>query len=291
MGRSLLLNLADTYIRLFHRISEKSVKKGLMDYKTNKDNYILPRKLKFPRIVQCKIYNDMQVFEMPPAVGVKKTIMYIHGGGYINNFSLYHWQLLKDLSKKKGYGITAPNYPLLPKYSHKESHQKVINYYKEFCLNNDMDNIIIAGDSAGGGYVLALLQEIKQLNLPLPKKAILISPFVDTKSFNKDLIHKDSVVDYKAALLLGEAWADGVDSKSPVISPLYGDCTGLPPIQIYVGTYEVLYDQCIELYEKLKKDGNNVEIFIGEKLGHVYPLYPLSEGKKARKNMIDFIEK
>lgn len=291
MKRSFLAFLADNYIRIFHRITKKSVSKKLKTEKQDKDNYHIPIGLKFPRELTCDIYDGMQVFEMLPQKEVKTTIMYLHGGGYINNFSIYHWKFLISLAKKRGYGLTVPNYPLLPKYTYKESHQKVLSYYKEYSKKNSMENIVIAGDSAGGGFVLSLLQELKQVNLPLPKKAILISPFVDVTGANKALSKKDSLVDYEATILIERAWANNENPKLPAISPLYGDCKDLPPIEIYVGTNEILYDQCIALSEKLKQSGNDVKIHIGHQMGHDYPIYPIPEGYLAREQMIKFIEK
>lgn len=291
MRRSLLAVIADIYIRIFHRITEKMVIRKLKNTKTNKDNYHIPMGLKFPRTLKCNIYNGMQVFEMLPQKEVKTIIMYIHGGGYVNSFSIYHWKFLISLAKKGGYGLTVPNYPLLPKYTYKESHQKVISYYQEYSKKHKMENVVIAGDSAGGGFVLALLQKLKELNLPLPKKVILISPFVDALGANKELSKKDSLVDYNATILLGHAWANNDNPKIPDISPIYGECSNLPPISIYVGTNEILYDQCIALNEKLKQLRNDVEIHIGNKMGHVYPLYPIPEGKLARAQMIKFIER
>lgn len=291
MKRSFMAGLADEYIRRAHRISEKSVIIGLSDFNTDKNVYQIPKLLSFPRKVENKLYNGMQVFEMEPENGEDKVIMYIHGGGYINNFSVFHWIFLSSITNKGGYGFTAPNYPLLPKYTYKHSHEKMLDYYREYALTHDMNNVILAGDSAGGGFALALLQQVKELHLPLPSKVILISPFVDAKGANIELAAKDALVDFNAALRLGDAWANGADYTIPQISPLYGNLEGLPPINIYVGTYEILYDECVCLYNKLINAKNDVRIYIGEKMGHDFPLYPIPEGKIARKDIMDFIGK
>lgn len=291
MKRSFMANLADKVVCRTHKFTIEKVSKCLSDFKTNKDNYKIPFFLKFPRKMKTNMYNDMQVFEMEPKSNSKKCIMYIHGGGYITNFSIFHWRFLINLSKKTGYGITAPNYPLLPKYTYKQSHEKVIKYYKQFSKKHDMKNVVIMGDSAGGGYVLALLQEIKKAKLPLPGKAILISPFVDAINVDKTLNDMDSVVQAEGAVLAGIAWAGGDKLSLPQISPTNGDLKGLPPIDIYIGTYEVLYKQCVEVAKKLKKAGNKGTIHIGEKMSHIYPILPIPEGEKAIEEIIDFIEK
>lgn len=291
MGRSFMANLSDIVVSKTHKFTVEKVTKHLNNFKKDKDNYKIPCFLKFPREIKTNFYDGMQVFEMEPSKNTEKHIMYIHGGGYITNFSLFHWLFLIKLSRKTGFGITAPNYPLLPKYTYKKSHEKVIKYYKEFAKNHDMNNVIIMGDSAGGGFVLALLQEIKKSNLPLPAKAVLLSPFVDVTDVDKTLNSKDSVVQAEAAVLLGIAWAGDDDFALPQISPTNGDLRDLPSIKIYIGTYEVLYKQCIEVYKKIKEAGNDVNIHVGENLCHLYPLFPTPEGKAAIEDIIKFIEK
>ena len=291
MKISLIARLSDKVIRKTVRISEESVNKQLKDYETDKSKYELPKTLKFPRAVEEKMYGEIQVFEMAPAKGISKKIMFIHGGGYVQTYSLFHWIFLIKLCKKTGFGFVAPNYPLLPKYTYKESYKSVIEYYKEYIKDNDATNIILMGDSAGGGFCLSLLEQLREENLPLPSKAILISPFVDVTGANEERGPKDALVDYNATIILGKAWANGDDLKSWKISPLYGDLTNLPPILIFVGTFEVLYDECIEVYNKLKGSGNNVALRVGRHLGHDYPLLPIPEARRAIRSMIRFINK
>lgn len=282
--------IIDKIIRKFYRIDLKKTQKWLKDNKTNKYHYHIPFGLFFPRKIKTKKYKDMIFFEMS-AKGNNKTVFYVHGGGYINNFSFFHWNFLIKLSKKGGYGIVAPSYPLLPRYSHKESNRKMIGFYKYYSDNHEMRDVVLMGDSAGGGFALSLLIQAKKLGLPLPCKVVLISPYVDVIGGNKRLSHKDAIVDYDAVQLIGKAWSNGDDPRDPEISPLYGDLDGLPPIDIYVGTNEILYDDNIKLYKKLKSAGNEVKIHIGKNLGHVYPIYPLPCARSSIKSIKNFIDK
>lgn len=291
MKRSFMANLSSKVVSKTHKFTVKSVTKHLNNFKQNKNNYKIPFFLKFPRKMKTNFYDKMKVFEMDSTKNGKKYIMYIHGGAYIKNFSLFHWLFLIKLSKKGGYGISAPNYPLLPKYTYKQSHKSVLKYYKEFSKKHDMKDVVLMGDSAGGGFALSLLQEIKETNLPLPGKVILISPFVDAINVDKTLNSKDPVVQAEAAVLVGIAWSNGDNLTLPQISPINGDLNDLPPINIYVGTNEVLYKQCINLYDRLRKVGNDVTIYKGEEMCHVYPLFPIPEGKKAVNEIIKYIEK
>ena len=291
MKRSFMTNITDIVAKKIKRYTIKSVTKKLNDFKKNKNNYKIPFFINISKKIKTKYYDGMKVFEMEPSKDKEKYIMYIHGGAYIDNFSLFHWLFLKKISKKTGCGITAPNYLLLPKYTYKYSHDKVLNYYKNFSKKHDIKNVVLIGDSAGGGFVLALLQEIKKAKLQLPGKVILISPFVDAINVDKSMNFKDSLVQAEAAVLAAIAWSGGDDLKLSQISPINGDLKGLPPIEIYLGTEEVLYKQCMNLYEKLKEENIDVTILVGNKMGHVYPILPIPEAKDAIKNIVEFIEK
>ena len=230
--------------------------------------------------------NKMEVFESPGDGKSNLTFMYIHGGAYCHQFSKFHWKFLADIAERTGCAFSTPNYPLTPKFTWKEAHTMVIDYYKEFIKTHDMNKVIIGGDSAGGGFVLSLLQQVIELKLPLPIKMVLLSPYVDIEgAVERD----DSMLEINALLVFGKAWANDLPLNDPRVSPLYGNMKGLPKTCIWVGTWEILYEECIKACDKMKNSGVEVELHIGEKMGHVYPLYPIPEGENARKEIAKFI--
>lgn len=87
----------------------------------------------------------------------------------------------------------------------------------------------------------------------------------------------------------GADWAHGIDVKDPMISPLYGDMKGLPPTDLFTGTWEVFYTDVVKTYDKMKAAGVDARLHVAEKMGHVYPLWPCPEGKKARKEIAEII--
>ena len=253
----------------------KTSKMKQMHYKINDD-------IKFPRQVTKRMCNKMEVFESPGDGKSKLTFMYIHGGAYCHQFTKFHLKFLADIAEQTGCAFTTPNYPLTPKYTWKEAHSKVIDYYKEY----DMNKVIIGGDSAGGGFVLSLLQQVIELKLPLPIKMVLLSPYVDIEgAVERD----DSMLEINVLLVFGKAWANDLPLNDPRVSPLYGNMKGLPKTCIWVGTWEILYEECIKACDKMKNSGVEVELHIGEKMGHVYPLYPIPESENARKEIAKFI--
>ena len=86
-------------------------------------------------------------------------------------------------------------------------------------------------------------------------------------------------------------WTGELDPRSPIVSPLYGDMRGLPPIDLFAGTWEVFYTDIAKTYNKMKAAGVDVRLHVKQKMGHVYPLWPCPEGKKARKEIAEIISK
>ena len=229
----------------------------------------------------------MEIFESPGDGKSELILMFIHGGGYCGQFFPAHWKFLAYISERTGCAFTTPNYPLTPKYTWKESHSMVLDYYKEFVKSHDMSKVIIGGDSAGGAYALTLLQQAKASGLSLPAKMVLLSPYVDiTGAVDTDI---DPIFEYKGLLEFGKAWANNLDLKDPRVSPYYGDMKGLPKTSLWVGTNEILYEEIIKAYEKMKESGVEIKLNVGKDMIHNFPLLPLKESASAREEIVKFI--
>lgn len=252
---------------------------------SDKSTIALPSGVSFPRPVSERLYDGMQVFEMAPADDSKPVLLYLHGGAYIHNFDKNHWKSLADIATQTGCGLVAPNYPLLPRHTAAEAHQLVLGLYAELVDRIPARRIVVGGDSAGGGFTLALAQEARDAGLPVPGHLILISPFVDICGGDESLQDKDTWLRVDACRACGHEWAGNLDERDPKVSPLYGDMHGLPPTDLYSGTYDVLYTDIIKTERKLRESGVRVELHTADKFGHVYPLYSVREGKKARREI------
>ena len=88
---------------------------------------------------------------------------------------------------------------------------------------------------------------------------------------------------------VGADWAGKLDPRDPMISPLYGDMQGLPPTDLYAGTWEILYTDIVNAYDKMKAAGVDARLHVAEKMGHVYPIWPCPEGQKARDEIADIL--
>ena len=258
--------------------------KGKTDM-TDKSMVEIPDGVEFPREVTQYKVGHMQVFECAAEDDSKPIVLYIHGGAYVNNFSSRHWSAMAEWAEMTGCGMVIPNYPLLFRYTAKDAHPLMLQLYRQLLERLPAQRIIIAGDSAGGGFSLALTQELKADSLDLPSRLILISPWVDVLGGDDALQEYDTFLSNEVLRHVGADWAGDLDPRDPIVSPLYGDMQSLPPTDLYTGTWEVFYTDIVKTYDKMKAAGVDVRLHTKQKMGHVYPLWPCPEGKEAREEI------
>lgn len=258
---------------------------------TDKSIVEIPDGIEFPRkVTQFKV-GHMQVFEVAAEDDSKPIVLYIHGGAYFHNFSKRHWKAMVEWAEKTGCGIVTPNYPLLYRYTVKDAFPLMMQLYRQLLERFPGKRILIMGDSAGGGFSLALAQEVvKSDSLDSPSRLVLISPWVDVLGGDDALQEHDTFLNLQVLRLIGADWAGELDPHNPIVSPLYGDMHSLPPTDLYTGTWEVFYTDIVKTYDKMKAAGIDAHLHVAEKMGHVYPLWPCPEGSSARKEIAAIIQ-
>ncbi len=272
-----------------HQMDTESYDKAMAD-KTDKRTTEIPAGVVFPRkVVQYNIEN-MQVFEVPAENNTKPVVLYLHGGAYVHNFTSQHWKAMAEWAKTTGCGIVAPNYPLLPLHTAAEAHPLVMKLYRKLLEGIPASRILIMGDSAGGGFTLALAQQLRNDSTDLPRHLVLISPWVDVMGGDPELQERDNWLTIDILQKYGTAWAGEMAVSDPMISPLYGDMEGLPPTDLFTGTWEVFYTDVCKTYDKMKAAGVDARLHVAQKMGHVYPPWPGPEGRKARRKIADIIK-
>ena len=274
---------------LFHQSTMEEYEKGKGDM-TDKSTVAIPEGVEFPREVKQYRVGDMQVFEVAAEDGSKPIVLYIHGGAYYHNFSSRHWKAMAEWAETTGCGIVAPNYPLLYRYTVKDAFPLMLQLYRQLQERYSARRILVMGDSAGGGFSLALAQEVlKTDSLELPSRLVLISPWVDVAGGDDALQEYDTFLNNEVLRHVGADWAGEIDVHDPIVSPLYGDMQDLPPTDLFTGTWEVFYTDIVKIFDKMKAAGVDVRLHVKEKMGHVYPLWPCPEGKEARKEIAKII--
>ena len=257
---------------------------------TDKSTAEIPDGIVFPREVKQYRVGIMQVFEVAAQDDTKPVVLYIHGGAYLHNFTPQHWKAMVEWAETTGCGIVTPNYPLLFRYHVKDAFSLMLQLYQLLQERYSSKRILIMGDSAGGGFSLALTQEVlKNDSIDSPSRLVLISPWVDVVGGDDALQEYDTMLGLKVLRLVGADWAGDMNPHDPMVSPLYGEMQGLPPTDIYVGTWETLYTDIVKAYDKMKSASVDAHLHVKEKMGHVYPLWPCPEGKAARNEISEII--
>ena len=256
----------------------------------NREEYEIPRSIVTSDIESYEAYG-MKIFRMSPKTEKRRQrVLYLHGGGYIHQPSVFHWRFLSKLVKETEMEFIVPIYPKAPEHTYDEAYEAVQELYKE--LVQEDDNIVIMGDSAGGGLTLGLVQWIKKEQLPMPKAQIVISPWLDITLGNPDIEAYETVepmLKPDNLKIIGKIWSGDADPDYYKISPMFGGLTGLPKLYLIVGTREIILPDARKYVQLLAEAGADYEYYEYEMQNHVFPLYPIKEGIEARKQIRDIL--
>lgn len=213
----------------------------------------------------------------------ENTILYIHGGAYVNEINYQHLLYCFLLSRKLNAYVLAPVYPLAPSSKAKQTFEAITGLYKTLISKKDLT---LMGDSAGGGFVHSFCQYLKTVDLPQPDRIITFSPWVDISMSNPPYDSEDDPILGEIGLKeIGRSWAGDWDTQDYRVSPLFGDNAGLPDTLIFVGGSEIFCRDIKKYVENLKKDGVDVKLIVGNGLFHIYPLFPIPEAFGAFKEI------
>lgn len=259
-------------------------KPDYMDSKEKIDDFLenrLDDKL-FEFIFKSIDINGTKVFAFGDE-NAKNTILYMHGGAYVNEINYQHVLYCILMSRKLDAYVIAPVYSLAPLHKANEAFDEITVLYKSLI---PQDNLILMGDSAGGGFVHSFCQYLKTVNLPQPKKIITFSPWVDVSMSNPPYNSEDDPILGEIGLKeIGKSWAGELSTKDYRVSPVFGDNADLADTLIFVGENEIFYQDIKKYVENLKNDGVNVKLVVGSGLFHIYPLFPIPEAKEAFKEI------
>jgi acetyl esterase/lipase len=196
------------------------------------------------------------------------TLLYLHGGGYFACSPFTH-RSITGAYAIRGFSVFAPDYRLAPEHAFPAALDDALATYREICR----EPFVLSGDSAGGGLALATLLAAKNAGLPMPAGAILFSPWTDLAGTGASVItnqRRDSMLYGPKLKDAAELYLQGANPKNPLVSPLYGDLSGLPPLLIQVGEPEILLDDSTRLAERARAAGVAAEITIWKNLPHVW---------------------
>ena len=227
--------------------------------------------------------HDFQHFQgawiMPQDQRRGGVVLYLHGGGYTCGSLEYAKGFSSVLAAECGVRVFCAAYRLAPEHRYPAAVEDVLEAYQYLLKKGYAGHqILLCGESAGGGLIYALCLKLKELGLPLPCGLIGISPWTDLTGSGKSYEENREVDPSMSPELLqfyAKCYTD--DPADPLCSPLFGDLTGFPPSLLFVGGDEVMLDDTQMLHEKLVKSGCRSKLIVAPERWHAYVLYCLSE--------------
>lgn len=230
----------------------------------------------------------------PKSVPASAVLLYLHGGGYVGGSPSTHRLLVGSLVRRLGISAFVPDYRLAPESPPPAQVDDAFAVYERLVRVNGGENVIISGDSAGGGLAVLTMIRARDMGIDQPKAAALISPWVDlaaptpavvAERAGTDAVMRPHQIAAMARLLAGDQLTD------PTISPLYADVSGLPPTLIQVGSAELLGPQGERLASAFHDAGVPVSLQVWEQMQHVFhTVWVLPERRSALDAMAGFLE-
>lgn len=224
----------------------------------------------------------------PKNADESKVLLYLHGGAYLLGSRRTHRQLASHMAREAGVVAMLPEYRLAPEHPFPAAIDDAVAVYRGLLESGiEPQNIIISGDSAGGGLSVATLLALRHAGDPLPAATVLLSPFLDVTGSGesaKTRADRDPWFDVNDLEVVARYYCpDESRWRDPLVSPVFANVAGLPPTLIHVGDDEILLSDSTRLAEKLQAAGVEVELEIWPDMWHVFQLFvgKMPESRRA----------
>ncbi|MFX1550413.1 MAG: alpha/beta hydrolase [Promethearchaeota archaeon] len=268
----------------------------VVDYTIEKEleKYPLPADVKIEQIDADGVPAEWQI--VPEAMD-NKVILYFHGGGMVLMSPKTHRALTIQIAKLTRVKVLSVDYRLAPEHPFPAPLEDCVKAYK-WLLSQEIkpENIVIAGDSAGGNLTLTTLIKLRDEGVPLPTGVVALSPATDFTGDSKTFYENaktDPILADIGIFWWTTAFLAGADPNNPLISPLLADLKNLPPILIQVSTSEMLYDHSTRFIGRAKAAGIDATLQEWKDTIHVFQgfgLHDLPEAKEAIVKIGEFIQ-
>jgi epsilon-lactone hydrolase len=252
------------------------------------DDYRQRRKDMDARALEYKIAPDVTV-EPVTANGVRAewtatpndardaALMWLHGGGYVIGSLVSHRHVVSEAGRAAKVWALALDYRLAPEHPFPAAVEDAVSGYRYLLSRNIRPGrVAIAGDSAGGGLVVAAMLAIRDAGLEQPACGWCISPWVDMEAIGDSMSSKaeaDPMVQRAGLLEMAGLYLGGAAPRSPLAAPIYADLTGLAPLLIQVGAAETLLDDSIRLAKAAGAADVRVDLQIWPEMVHVWHMF------------------
>jgi len=222
------------------------------------------------------------------------TLLHLHGGGYLACSARTHRPYTCWFAQH-GFRVCAPDYRLAPEHPFPSAVDDALSVYAELARTPEQARtLVVAGDSAGGGLALALMQRVREAGLPLPAALALFSPWTDLASTG-DSMRENAA---RCSMFVPEGmqrgaagYLNGADPLHPHASPLYADLRGLPPMLVHAAENEVMRDDATRLVERARAAGVDAQIRLWPVVHHDWQMFQrfIPEGRESLRLASEFL--
>ncbi len=248
----------------------------------------IARRLDVRRSTQC----GLPVFELRQqgAPDPPRTVLYLHGGGFVSGLDGFHWRFAARLVDRTGARVVLPLYPLTPTHTWRDATPPLVALFEQLAIASPR-GVALMGDSAGGGLAVGVAQQLARRPGPQPTELVVFAPWVDltgTTPGTPAAASSDPWLTLGKLRLYGSWWGAG-DPPEPEASPLANDLGGLPPMLVLCGTRDLLLPQSRALVAAANAADTPATYVEEPGLLHVYPLLPIPEARRALDQVVAFL--
>lgn len=225
--------------------------------------------------------------------GRRHAILYCHGGGYTSGNLGYARVLASKLAHVTGYDVLSFEYRLAPEHPYPAAVEDALQAWDHLMLlGYGAQDIILAGDSAGGNLALVLCLRLRGAGRRLPGGLVLFSPWTDMTMSGPSYGERAAIDPMLTANYIDavrRAYAPGEDFSHPELSPLFGDLSGFPRTLVQVGDHEILFSDAQRLAEALRRQNVPARLEVSEGMWHVFQMFPSKKAAAALQSVARFL--
>jgi acetyl esterase/lipase len=205
-----------------------------------------------------------------------------------------HWTIIGGLADRLLANIVVPQYPLSPEHDHRATYRLLDELYDALVNRVGADNVVISGDSAGGGLAVSFAQHLRDRGAALPAVLVLFCPWADltvSDPAQTGLARHDRILSISRARAAGKAWAGKLLPNDPRINSLSASMAGLPPTLVLTGTHDIMNSDAHRLMTSAKASDADFTLSEYPGMFHVWMGLPIPEGAEAIEEASMFIER
>jgi acetyl esterase/lipase len=244
----ILMKVAKLYARAVYRKEDE-----LDSLKTQKKLSLPDPPRKLAKRCRAAVTGSVKVVWIDEANAKNGVLVYLHGGAFYFGPVKEHWDYIAAISKKTQMAALMVDYRMAPLYPHPQGLGDILEVVEKSALP---PNWFFLGDSSGATMAVSATLKLKDDGRPQPKKIILMSPWMDLTMENPEVKaneHNDPMMTFKRLSTAAREHVGAADAADPLVSPMFADLSGLPPLLIQMGTADLLLSDCRKFYAKCRE--------------------------------------